>query len=80
MKQLAKQSALNPDEVLVAAATYFGPDGLGLKITDRADGCITFEGGGGFVWVRACPNPSGSTVDVDTREWDQPATHFLKEI
>ena len=80
MRQLAKHSALNPDEVLVAATTYFGPAGLGLRITDRADGCISFEGGGGFVWVRACPNPAGCTVDIDTREWEQPATQFLRKI
>lgn len=80
MKQLAKDSALHAEEVLSAATRFFGPSGLGLALTDQADGCLTFEGGGGFVRVSASPTADGSLVSVDTREWEQPATRFMTEV
>ncbi|HEV8441755.1 MAG TPA: hypothetical protein VGT40_27010 [Methylomirabilota bacterium] len=80
MKQLAKESTMKAAEVLSVAESFFGPEGLGLTVADHADGCVTFEGGGGFVRVSASAKAGGSAVNVDTSEWEQPALRFLTRV
>ena len=80
MKQLAKDSRLAPDRVLETAERFFGPGGLGLDVVYRREDTLLFEGGGGSVAVQACPANGGSAVNVDAREWEQPAERFLSEI
>jgi len=80
MKRIAKDSRQDREAVMAAATSFFGPDGLGLEIAERSDGCVTFEGGGGFVRVSSEPRDHGSAVEVETAEWEQPATQFLADL
>ena len=80
MLRLGKDSQQNPEEVLEEAASFFGSDGLGLALMQSEDGSLIFEGGGGFVVVRARPQGKGSTVDIETREFELDARRFLEHI
>ena len=46
---------LTAQEAIKRAKSYFGPGGTGLEITSEDDTCVSFEGGGGYVSVVACP-------------------------
>ena len=80
MKRIAKDSRRDSEAVMAAATSFFGPGGLGLRISERSEGCVTFEGGGGFVRVSSEPRDRGSTVEVEAAEWEQPATQFLADL
>jgi hypothetical protein len=54
MARYGKESKLSPAKVLEKALQFFGPGGLGLEVEEQGEGCVTFEGGGGHVFVQAC--------------------------
>jgi hypothetical protein len=80
MARYGKESKLSPDKVLEKALEFFGPDGLGLEVKEEVEGCATFEGGGGHVFVSACEKGKGSEVDLETREWDYQVKQFMGKI
>ncbi len=80
MLNLSTKSKLKPEEVVKRAVKFFGPDGYGLEITEQDDCCGQFEGGGGGVRVMAATEEKGSTVDIESREWDYQAKGFIDEI
>jgi hypothetical protein len=47
MLKIAKQTGLNPDEVIDRALKFFGKGGQGLEEKERYPCCISFEGAGG---------------------------------
>jgi hypothetical protein len=73
------KTKLSPQEAIKRAKSYFGPGGTGLDITSEADTCVTFEGGGGYVSVVACPGDQ-VRVELEVREWDYAARQFMKQI
>jgi hypothetical protein len=75
-----KESKLSPDKVMEKALEFFGPGGLGLEVKDQGEGCATFEGGGGHVFVQVCEGGKGSEVDLETREWDYQVKQFMGRI
>ena len=80
MLKLSKKSKHNGEEVIKRAVKFFGPEGYGLKVTEQGDCCATFEGGGGGIYVTSSAEKKGTTVDVESREWDFQAEEFLKKI
>ncbi|MCB9153405.1 MAG: hypothetical protein H6649_05035 [Caldilineae bacterium] len=82
MISLEAQTALTSDEIIVQADHFFGPDGLGLEVSNRQHRQITFSGGGGSVVVSAArtapDNPT--TVTVVAREWEAAARRFLSTL
>jgi hypothetical protein len=80
MINLAKQSKMEPAEIVKRAARFFGPSGLGLEIHDADQRNARFQGGGGFVAVKAAPTPRGSDVKVLSQEWEQQAQQFLDKL
>jgi hypothetical protein len=88
MARYGKESKLSPDKILEKAIEFFGPDGLGLEVKEQGEGCATFEGGGGHVFVQACEkgpalrlrSGQGSEVDLETREWDYQVKQFMGKI
>jgi hypothetical protein len=80
MARYGKESKLSPDKVLEKAREFFGPGGLGLEVKEEGEGCATFEGGGGHVFVSACEKGKGSEVDLETREWDYQVKQFMGKI
>lgn len=79
MLKISKESKLAPEEAIKRAVVFFGPKGYGLKVKDEGNCCVTLEGGGGSVYVSTAPSKKGSTVDVESVEWDYQAQEFLRE-
>lgn len=79
MLKLEVQTKLSEREAMDRIQHFFG-DGLGLRQTDRAEGCITFVGGGGYVSAIVCPNGDGRRIDLETQEWEIQVRKFAEEI
>jgi len=80
MLNLSTKSRLKPEEVVKRAVRFFGPDGYGLEVTEQDKCCGQFEGGGGGVRVIASTEKNGSTVDIESREWDYQVKEFIDKI
>jgi hypothetical protein len=80
MLNVSKESKLKPQEAIKRAMAYFGPGGLGLEVKEE-DKCYAYlEGGGGSVRVNAATGKKGSTVDVESVEWDYQVKEFLNSL
>ena len=80
MLSMTKESKLKPEAVIKSAVDFFGPDGYGLKVREQAEDTVYLEGGGGGVRVNVAESKKGSTVDVETREWENQVKDFLGSI
>jgi hypothetical protein len=80
MLKLHVDSTMSPEEVLKKAVGFFGPGGNNMEMKEQKDGCAYFEGGGGGVEVCTCPESSGSSVDIETREWEYQVKEFARMI
>jgi hypothetical protein len=79
---VSKESRQNIQQVLEQAVDYFGPDGVGLELTENGATSVRFQGGGGYVVVRAQRQQDSemTEVEIESREWDYNAKRFLEEI
>jgi hypothetical protein len=80
MLKIAKESKFTPQEVIKRAAAFFGPKGYGLILKEEDNCNAYFEGGGGSVRVSAATSKKGSSVDIESVEWDFQAKEFLNRI
>ncbi|MEJ2208723.1 MAG: hypothetical protein P8129_06765 [Anaerolineae bacterium] len=87
MIRMEVESKLPRNEVVERATKFFGPDGWGMEVTERADCCARFEGGGGQVFVQTTPRRgesgeqlSGSRVEIQGREWERQIKEFLGRL
>ena len=80
MLKLSISTKLKPEEVIKKALGFFGPDGHGLKVTEQSDTCASFEGGGGGVEVTTCTDEKGTSVDLETREWEYQIQEFARML
>lgn len=77
---IATTTKLSPEETLKKAVEFFGPKGLGLEIKDQNTGCATFEGSGGGVFISTCAADKGTSVELESREWDYQVKEFIRTI
>ena len=82
MISIEKKSKLGPSRVIDRAVSFFGPQGWGLEVIERAECCARFEGGGGHVFIQVTGGEKGkgSTVTVESQEWEHAAREFLAKI
>jgi len=80
MIKISKESKLKPKEVIKRAVAFFGPKGYGLELKEEDNCNAYFEGGGGSVRVSAATIKKGSSVDVESVEWDYQSKEFLGKI
>ena len=80
MLNLNVRTKRKPEEVIKKALKFFGPGGYSLKITSQSDTCIYFEGGGGEVGITTCIDEKGTSVDMETREWEFQVKEFADTI
>ena len=80
MLKVGKESKLKPEEAIKRAVAFFGPKGYGLEVKDEGNCCATFEGGGGSVRVSASASKKGSSVDIESVEWDYQTRQFLDKL
>ena len=80
MLKISKESKLKPQEVIKRAVNFFGPKGYGLELKEEDNCNAYFEGGGGSVRVSAATGKKGSSVDIESVEWDYQAKQFFDKI
>jgi hypothetical protein len=80
MLKLNVKTKRKPEEVVKEALGFFGPGGYGLKVTEQGDACASFEGGGGSITVTACTEDKRTSVDLETREWENQIKEFATKI
>ncbi len=80
MLKIAKKTKSTPEDVIKKAVEFFGPSGYGLKVTEQAEACASFEGGGGGVSITACSEGKRTSVEIETREWEYQVKEFLRKI
>jgi hypothetical protein len=80
MARYSVASNLRREEVIEKAKEYFGEGGVGLSVTGRSPCCVYLEGGGGHVSVTASNGKEKTQVQIEVREWDYQARHFMDEI
>lgn len=80
MLKLNVRTKLKPEEVVKKALEFFGPGGYGLKVTEKSDTCAYFKGGGGGVQVTTCSDDKGTSVDLETREWEYQIKEFVRRV
>ena len=80
MLRIAKQTRLEPVDIIDRAAKFFGKGGEGLSETERGLCCISFEGVGGYVAISVVEEDKHRTVDVETREFEYQAKQFLQKL
>lgn len=73
------RSSLKPEEIVKRLKAYFERD-LGLELTEEKPGCLTFEGGGGFVTASICEDKKKTKVQIVTREWTQKVREFVSRL
>ena len=80
MIKISKESKLKPGEVIKRAVAFYGPKGYGLEVKEEDKCNAYFEGGGGSVRVSAATDKKGSSVDIESVEWDYQSREFLGKI
>jgi hypothetical protein len=80
MLKISRETKLKPEEVVKKAVAFFGPGGYGLQLKAEDDCTAYFEGGGGSIKVIAALGKKGSTVDVESVEWDYQAKQFFDKL
>ncbi|MFC1939624.1 hypothetical protein ACFLXO_02935 [Chloroflexota bacterium] len=80
MLKLATNTKLTPEEAIKRAVDFFGPGGYGLEVKEQSPNCAYFLGGGGGVNVTACAGDKGTSVEVESREWDFQVKAFVGKI
>lgn len=71
---------LPQQEVIDRLKSYFGVDGLGLKMVRDEAGFLTFEGGGGHVTATLCAQQDLTLVVIETREWEFDVRRFVQDL
>ncbi len=80
MLKIARESKLASKEVIKRAIAFFGPRGYGLILREEDNCNAYFEGGGGSVRISAADSPKGSSVDIESVEWDYQANEFFGKL
>ena len=80
MLKLNVRTKRKPEEVLKKAVEFFGPGGYGMKVAEQNNTCAYFEGGGGSIAVTSCTDEKGTSVDLETREWEYQVKEFARKI
>ena len=80
MLRMETRTKLSEAEVIKRAIDYFGPGGHGLEVKEQSDCLVTFEGGGGGVYVATCVEDEKTSVELTSREWDYQIQEFLRDI
>jgi hypothetical protein len=73
------ETKIRTGDVLKRTVAYFGPDGLGLHVTQRGLTGVRLEKGTGYVEVSARPGRP-TQVDIILHEWEHTAPDFMSKI
>jgi hypothetical protein len=71
---------LSSEEVVRKLKKFFGSGGLGLDLTEDAESCLSFSGGGGYVTATLCKEKERIRIDFTTREWEYQVKQFASDL
>jgi hypothetical protein len=80
MLRLECRSKLSPEEVIEELKRFFAEGGLGLSLKEATPGCVTFEGGGGYITASLCQEGRETRLDMVTQEWDYHVKQFVSRL
>ncbi len=81
MASYSVRTKLSPEVALERVIHTFGPEGLGLTLSQQTEAYVVLEGGGGHVAAVVRPTDDQRTeVDIETREWDYHVQRFIGKI
>ena len=80
MLKIVTKTKLSPEEAIKRAVEFFGPGGYGLEVKNQTPDCAYFEGSDGGVNVTACIEEKGTSVELESREWDYQVKEFVRKI
>jgi hypothetical protein len=67
-------------EVCSRIKSFFGEGGLGLKITEESQSCLSFEGGGGYVITTVCKDGKITKINLKSMEWEVQVKNFAASL
>lgn len=80
MLNLELKTELSGQEAMQRLKQFFGSGGLGLVLTEEAESCLTFSGGGGYVTATLCEEKGQTRIDLETREWEYQVRQFTSSL
>jgi hypothetical protein len=79
MKHKVK-TALTSQEALEQAKTYFGPRGRGLAVVSQGKQSLRLRGRSGGHVDSAVKRSLTTTLEIETRSWDEAVRQFMAEL
>ena len=80
MLKMEVNSKLSPEKIVDKLKGFFGESGLGLRLEDESDQCLSFHGGGGYVTATLCPEGSKTRIEFVTQEWEIQVKNFASDL
>lgn len=81
MVYVQRENQVSRSEVIEMAVPFFGPEGLGMEVSQRTRHSIYFRGGrGGHVRIQVAPTQGRTLVKAWSRWWDSPVREFLEKL
>jgi hypothetical protein len=80
MINLEVKTKLSTSEVCNRLKSFFGEGGLGLKITEETQSCLSFEGGGGYVITTVCKEGKQTQINLKSMEWEIQVKNFAASL
>ncbi len=79
MINLDIKTKLSASEVYRLLKSFFCGE-LGLKITEETESCLSFEGGGGYVFTNVYSEEEETKVNLKSSEWERQVKEFARRI
>ena len=80
MINLEVKTKLSTPEVCIRLKSFFGEGGLGLKITEETQSCLSFEGAGGYVETTICKEGNQTKINLLSMEWEIQVKNFASSL
>jgi hypothetical protein len=80
MISLEVRTRLSEEDAVKRIKEFFGKEGQGLMLTEEAPGCLSFQGGGGYVTAHLSAEGGGTMISLLTQEWEFQVKDFALRL
>ena len=80
MTNLEIRTKLSEEDAVKRIKQFFGEAGQGLMLTEDTPGCLSFQGGGGYVTAHVIAEGGETTINLLTQEWDFQVKDFASRL
>lgn len=80
MIHLEVKTKLDLNETAKRVKSFFGEEGLGLRLSEESPQCLNFEGGGGYVTATLCSEKGRTGIDLVSQEWEEQVKRFSQGL